>query len=45
MRFFGGLNVDETAEELGGSRSTVERDMRIAGAWLSREIEKNNDGE
>lgn len=40
MRFFGGLSVEESAEALGVSRSTVERDMRIAGAWLSREIEK-----
>lgn len=39
LRFFGGLGVDETAEVLGTSTSTVERDWRFARAWLHRELE------
>jgi RNA polymerase sigma factor (TIGR02999 family) len=34
-RFFGGLNVAETAEALGVSESAVERDWRAAKAWLA----------
>jgi len=34
-RFFGGLNVAETAEALGVSESAVERDWRAARAWLA----------
>jgi RNA polymerase sigma factor (TIGR02999 family) len=34
MRFFGGLNVDETAEALGVSPQTVMRDWKLARAWL-----------
>jgi len=37
-RFFGGLDVAETAELLGVSEATVLRDWRAAKAWLSREI-------
>lgn len=33
-RFFGGLGVRETAEALGVSASTVERDWVLASAWL-----------
>jgi RNA polymerase sigma factor (TIGR02999 family) len=40
LRFFGGLNVDETAEALHVSPRTVMRDWRLARAWLSREITK-----
>ena len=38
LRFFGGLNVEETAEVLGISPRTVKRDWRVAKAWLHREI-------
>jgi RNA polymerase sigma-70 factor, ECF subfamily len=38
MRFFGGLTVDEAAEVLGVSRTTVEDDWRMARAWLSRRL-------
>ena len=38
LRFFGGLNVDETAEVLQVSSETVARDWRIAKAWLFREL-------
>lgn len=34
LRFFTGLNIDETAEVLGVSDSTVKREWRIAKAWL-----------
>jgi len=37
-RFFGGLDVAETAELLGVSEATVLRDWRAAKAWLSREL-------
>jgi RNA polymerase sigma-70 factor, ECF subfamily len=40
LRFFGGLNVEETAEALHVSPRTVMRDWRLARAWLSREIGK-----
>ena len=42
LRYFGGLDVDETAEVLKVSPITVMRDWRFARAWLSREME--NDG-
>lgn len=38
MRYFGGLTVEETAEELNVSPATVMRDWRLAKAWLLREI-------
>jgi RNA polymerase sigma factor (TIGR02999 family) len=39
-RFFGGLDVPETAELLGVSEATVLRDWRAAKAWLSRELRR-----
>ncbi len=36
LRYFGGLTIEETADALGVSRPTVERDLRAAQAWLSR---------
>jgi RNA polymerase sigma factor (TIGR02999 family) len=38
-RFFAGLTSRETAEALGLSVPTVERDWRAARAWLARELE------
>jgi RNA polymerase sigma-70 factor (ECF subfamily) len=38
LRFFGGLNVEETAEVMGISPSTVKRQWRLARAWLGREL-------
>ncbi|HEX6308509.1 MAG TPA: sigma-70 family RNA polymerase sigma factor [Longimicrobiales bacterium] len=35
-RFFGGLDIDETAEALGISTATVSRDWAFARAWLHR---------
>ncbi len=37
-RFFGGLDVAETAALLGVSESTVLRDWRAARAWLGRAV-------
>jgi len=39
LRFFGGLSIEETAEVLGIGHATVERDWRIARAWLRRKLE------
>ena len=38
LRFFGGLNVEETAEVLKVSPATVGRDWSLARAWLHREL-------
>jgi RNA polymerase sigma factor (TIGR02999 family) len=44
LRFFGGLTLDETAEMLGISSPTVQREWRAAKAWLHRILsEGNND--
>jgi RNA polymerase sigma factor (TIGR02999 family) len=37
-RFFGGLDIPETATMLGISEATVQRDWRAARAWLAREL-------
>ncbi len=44
MRFFGGLAIEEIAEVLGSSRSTIKREWNIAKAWLAREMERGRDG-
>ena len=36
LRFFGGLSLEETAEVLGISSPTVQREWRAAKAWLHR---------
>ena len=38
LRFFGGLSLEETAEVLQVSISTVRRDWRIAQAWLHQQL-------
>ncbi len=38
LRFFGGLNVEETAEVLGVSPDTIHRDWRFVKTWLRREL-------
>lgn len=40
LRYFGGLTVEETAEALGVSATTVKDDWQSARAWLRREIRK-----
>ena len=37
-RFYGGMEVRETAEALGISEATVKRDWVAARAWLNREL-------
>jgi RNA polymerase sigma factor (TIGR02999 family) len=38
LRYFGGLTAEESAEVLGVSRVTVEREWRVARLWLVREM-------
>jgi RNA polymerase sigma factor (TIGR02999 family) len=38
-RFFGGLGIRETAQALGVSPATVERDWALASAWLRRALD------
>lgn len=40
LRFFGGLNFEETAEVLKVSAVTVSRDWTMAKAWLHREMKR-----
>jgi RNA polymerase sigma-70 factor, ECF subfamily len=42
LRFFGGLNVEETAEVLKVSPDTVVRDWKLARAWLLRELSQES---
>jgi RNA polymerase sigma-70 factor, ECF subfamily len=42
LRFFGGLNVEETAEVLQVSTITVMRDWQLAKALLARELRKRD---
>lgn len=38
LHFFGRLSNDEVAEALGISRSTVQRELRLAKAWLKQQL-------
>lgn len=38
LRFFGGLTIEETAQVLGISDSTVKREWRMAKAWLRTKL-------
>jgi len=40
MRFFAGLSIEETAEAMGISVSTVKRDWNTARIWLFRELDR-----
>ncbi len=40
LRFFAGLNVEETAEVLRVSSDTVMRDWKLAKMWLLRELSR-----
>jgi RNA polymerase sigma factor (TIGR02999 family) len=40
LRYFAGLTVEETAEVMHVSPTTVKREWRLARAWLHREIAK-----
>lgn len=38
LHYFGGLTYDETAAAVGISAATVDRELRLAKAWLHREL-------
>jgi RNA polymerase sigma-70 factor (ECF subfamily) len=40
MKFFGGLTADEAAEATGSPVTAVRRDLRLAQAWLRREMDR-----
>ena len=40
-RFFGGLSLEETADSLGVSAKTVQRDWLAARAWLRKEVARD----
>lgn len=40
LRFFGGLTLEEVASNLGVSLSTVNRQWRVARAWLYQRVEE-----
>jgi RNA polymerase sigma factor (TIGR02999 family) len=42
MRYFGGLSIEETAQALGVSIGTVNRDWRLARSWLIREMKRES---
>lgn len=44
-RFFGEMTIEETAEAIGVSGSTVSRDWDVAQAWLYREMKRIRKGE
>ncbi|MDJ0940679.1 MAG: ECF-type sigma factor [Woeseiaceae bacterium] len=38
LHYFGGMSYDETAQALDISAATVDRDLRLAKAWLAKEL-------
>lgn len=40
LRFFGGLSIEDTAQIVGVSRTTIKREWATARAWLRREMAK-----
>ena len=43
LRFFAGLTIEETAEALGVSPTTVNRDWWLARAWIERELHPDDE--
>lgn len=41
LRFFGGLSIEEAAQVIGVSRTTIKREWATARAWLRREMAKS----
>jgi RNA polymerase sigma factor (TIGR02999 family) len=41
LRYFAGLTTEETADVLGVSTSTVEREWRFSRSWLQRELSED----
>jgi RNA polymerase sigma-70 factor (ECF subfamily) len=42
MKFFGGLTAEESSEPAGLPVATVRRELRIAHAWLRREMDRES---
>ena len=42
LLFFGGLTYDEAAAALGISKATIHRELRMAKAWLHRDLTANS---
>jgi RNA polymerase sigma factor (TIGR02999 family) len=40
LRFFGGLSIEETAQAVGASASTVKREWNSARTWLYRRLKQ-----
>ena len=40
MRFFGGLTAEETSAVVGSPVNVVRRDLRLAQAWIEREMQR-----
>ena len=40
MRYFGGMTAEESAEALGQSVHVVQHHLRLARAWLRRELSR-----
>jgi RNA polymerase sigma factor (TIGR02999 family) len=43
LRFFGGLSIEDTADVIGISRTTVKREWATARAWLRREVGRSEE--
>jgi DNA-directed RNA polymerase specialized sigma24 family protein len=43
MRFFGGMEFAEIAEELGVALKTVQRDWQFCRAWLLQALNKKDE--
>jgi DNA-directed RNA polymerase specialized sigma24 family protein len=41
MRFFGGLTAEESAEVMNMPVADVRRGLRVAQAWLQRELDRS----
>lgn len=45
LHYFGGLTYAETAAAVGVSEATIDRDLRMARAWLKSELERDGGSE
>lgn len=43
LRFFAGMTIPELAKQMNVSESTIERDWRLARAWLRGELERDDE--
>lgn len=41
LRYFAGMTIEETGRHLGLSHATVERDLKLARAWLARQLRRS----